>query len=549
LSEETRLRRHILDISIGDISHRFTDILVLGSGAAGLRAAIEAAPGAKVVVVAKQTCEETNTLYAQGGIAAVLDVGDSMEEHTRDTIKAGQGLCQKDVVETIVSEGPDCIKELAAWGARFDRSGKSLAFAREGGHSRARIVHARGDATGGEIMATLVRKARSLENIRWLENAYAIDLFTDAARHAQPGGACRGALIHLDGALMAIWAKKVILATGGCGRIYRETTNPSVATGDGLAMAYRAGADLANMEFVQFHPTTLYVAGASRALISEAVRGEGARLVTAAGREFMKDYDPLGDLAPRDIVSRAILREMSKTGDTSAYLDLSRINHKHFAARFPNITRLCESFDIDIGKDLVPVRPSAHYLVGGVRTDLEGRTSVHNLLAAGEAANTGFHGANRLGSNSLLEAIVMGRRAGRRAAQEAGKRKKDAKPVPLPPAKAGMWGAGASIDLKDMLDSLRSLMWRSGGIIRNGADLNRALSKIRFWQAYVLPRRFDSPRGWELQNMLMLAEIIVHSALLRKESRGVHYRSDFPETDNKNWRRPTITKGLSRPKG
>ncbi len=547
MSEETRLRRHILDVSIGDISHWFTDILVLGSGAAGLRAAIEAAPGAKVVVVAKQSCEETNTLYAQGGIAAVLDVGDSIEEHARDTIKAGQGLCRKDVVETIISEGPDCIKELAAWGARFDRSGGNLAFAREGGHSRARVVHARGDATGGEIMATLIRKARSLENIRWLEDAFAVDLITDDARRTQQGaqgGACCGAVIYRDGALMALWAKKIILATGGCGRIYRETTNPPIATGDGLAMAYRAGADLANMEFVQFHPTTLYVAGASRTLISEAVRGEGARLVTSDGREFMKDYDLLGDLAPRDIVSRAILREMSSTGDTSAYLDLSRINHKHFATRFPNITRLCASFDIDIRKDLVPVRPSAHYLVGGVRTDLEGRTSVRHLLAAGEAAHTGFHGANRLGSNSLLEAIVMGRRAGRRAAQEAAKRKKDAKPVSLLPAKGRAWDEAPSIDLKDMLDSLRSLLWRSGGIIRNGADLSRALSKIRFWQTYVLPRQFDSPRGWELQNMLVLAEIIVHSALLRQESRGVHYRGDFPKTDNKNWRKPTITSGI-----
>ena len=374
MSEESYSRRFILDAAVGEISHRFTDVLVLGGGAAGLRAAIEAADTAEVVLVAKQTCEETNTLYAQGGIAAVLDAGDSIEQHIEDTVRAGQGLCRRDVVETIISEGPARIKELVDWGARFDRSGGRLAFTREGGHSYARIIHARGDATGAELMATLVKKACSFDGIRRLENTYVLDILT-------VDGVCCGALVHREGALAAIWARQVILATGGCGRIYRETTNPPVATGDGLSIAFRAGADLANMEFIQFHPTTLYVAGATRALISEAVRGEGARLVTKDGRTFMKNYDLAGDLAPRDIVSRAILREMADTGHTNVYLDLSQVDRKHFARRFPNITKLCAGFDIDISKDLIPVRPSAHYLVGGIKTDLEGTGAAYALEA------------------------------------------------------------------------------------------------------------------------------------------------------------------------
>ncbi len=523
---------HLVDISINDISHRFTDVLVLGSGAAGLRAAIEAASRASVVVVSKQSCEEATTAYAQGGIAAVMNIGDTLEEHVEDTIRVGQGLCEREVVETIVSEGPDNIRQMRQWGARFDMSGGELAFTREGGHSRARVIHAGGDATGGEIMTALIARARSFESVHWLDNAFAIDLFTE-------DGACAGALIHRNDSLIAYRAKQVILATGGCGRIYRETTNPPIATGDGLSLAYRAGAELANMEFVQFHPTTLYVAGASRALISEAVRGEGGRLVTKDGRAFMENYDPAGDLAPRDVVSRAILSEMAETGETSVYLDLSRLDRAMFAKRFPNITRLCESFDLDIGRDLIPVRPSAHYLIGGVRTDLAGRTSVPNLLAAGETACTGFHGANRLGSNSLLEAIVMGRRAGEEAAEQAARIKGRLKPI-SPAASRGKANDGdEDFDQTDMLDSLRSLMWRSGGIVRNGADLKDALEKIRFWQSYVLPRRFDAPQGWELQNMLYLAEIIIHSALRRRESRGVHYRSDYPLTDNENQRVPT----------
>ena len=530
-------KRYLLDISAEDIAHRFTDIAVLGSGAAGLRAAIEAATkGLRVVIVSKQAPEETNTHYAQGGVAAVLDdKNDSVDEHIRDTLAGGCGLCNEDAVRTIISEGPECIRELAGWGAEFDMEGGSLAFTREGGHRRARIIHAHGDATGNEIMSAMLRKARSFANVLWLENTFALDLLTE-------GETCRGVLISYGDELSAVWAKQVILATGGCGRLYRETTNPDIATGDGLSMAWRAGATLANMEMVQFHPTTLYVAGATRALISEAVRGEGGKLTTRDGHAFMKDYDPAGDLAPRDVVSRSILREMERTGETNVYLDLSAIDAGKIKKRFPNIGKLCASFDIDITRDPIPVRPSAHYMIGGVRTDMDGRTSVRNLLAAGEVASTGFHGANRLGSNSLLEGIVMGRRAGRRAVERALQKKKDVKPVAQPRAAIERRVDNSEIDLEDVQAALRSLMWRAGGIVREEASLAKALKKVLFWQSYVLPRQFDTTEAWEVQNLLTLAEVVLRSALMRHESRGVHYRSDFPETDNRHWKKSTLLK-------
>ncbi len=535
MPQKSSHKRYLLNVPAGNIAHRFTDVVVLGSGAAGLRAAIEAAQNLKVVVVSKQAPSETNTYYAQGGVAAVLAKNDSVDEHIRDTLKAGCGLCDKDAVSTIVSEGPECIKELAEWGAAFDMDGDNLAFTREGGHQRALIIHAHGDATGNEIMNTMLRKARSFENILWLENTFAIDLLTEDKR-------CRGVLINHGGELSAVWAKQVIMATGGCGRLYRETTNPEIATGDGLSMAWRAGAVLANMEMVQFHPTTLYVAGATRALISEAVRGEGGVLTTKDGHAFMQEYDPAGDLAPRDIVSRAILTEMKRTGETNVYLDLSAIDAAKLKKRFPNIRKLCASFDIDITRNLIPVRPSAHYMIGGIKTDLDGRTSMRNLLAAGEVAATGFHGANRLGSNSLLEGIVMGRRAGRKAIERAQQKKKDVKPVSMSGAGVNWKSSNSNIDLEDVQAALRSLMWRSGGIVRNELGLSSALKKVLSWQSYVLSRQFGSPEAWEVQNLLTLAEIVLRSALMRQESRGVHYRSDFAKTDNEHWQKSTVIK-------
>ncbi|RKY29198.1 MAG: L-aspartate oxidase [Planctomycetota bacterium] len=524
-------QRYLTGFHAREIPHQFADVIVVGTGAAGLRAAIEAAGHCNVLLLSKQTCEETATAYAQGGIAAVLDAADSVEQHVEDTLRTGCGLCDARMVRAIVGEGPERIRELLDWGAKFDREDGRLAFTREGGHSRARILHADGDSTGAELMNTLIRKARALDKIRWKENCFAIDLLTRDRT-------CLGVLAHDGGGGFIARGHRVILATGGCGRIYRETTNPSIATGDGIAMAYRAGADIENVEFVQFHPTTLYLAGASRALISEAVRGEGARLVNKSGQAFMKNYHLAGDLAPRDVVSRAVLAEMDKTGDTNVYLDFSHMDPQEVYLRFPRIKKLCAACHLDITRHPIPVRPSAHYMVGGVKTDGRGRTTIKNLFAAGEVACTGFHGANRLGSNSLLESVVMGRRAGAAAGETAAKRKSQPKPLLLRSEKAAI--AGGDLDLADLENSLRSLMWRIGGIVRNGPALEAALGRVRFWQSYVLKRQFSEPEAWSLQNMMTVAELVLRAALIRRESRGVHYRKDFPNTNDRNWKHTVI---------
>lgn len=524
-------QRYLTAFNTREIPHQFADVIVVGTGVAGLRAAIEAARHCSVLLLSKEICEETATAYAQGGIAAVLDAADSVEQHVEDTLSAGCGLCDPKIVRAVVSEGPDRVRELLEWGAHFDRDEGRLVFTREGGHSRARILHADGDSTGAELMNTLIRTARCSPKIGWRENCFAIDLLTD-------DHACMGVLAADRGGVFLARGHQVILAAGGCGRIYRETTNPPIATGDGIAMACRAGADIENVEFVQFHPTTLYLAGASRVLISEAVRGEGGRLVNRHGEQFMKNYHLLGDLAPRDVVSRAILEEMDRTRDTSMYLDLSHMKPEDVYRRFPRIKRLCASFHLDISRHPIPVRPSAHYMVGGVKTDALGRTTLRNLYAAGETASTGFHGANRLGSNSLLEGIVMGCRAGGLAGETASKRKTPLKPLLV--KNAGELETAGELDLTDVENSLRSLMWRMGGIVRSGQTLETALERVRFWQSYVLNRRFTETRAWELQNMLTVAEMALRAALMREESRGVHYRKDFPETNDRKWKHAII---------
>jgi L-aspartate oxidase len=361
-----------------------------------------------------------------------------------------------------------------------------------------------------------------------LENFFALDLLTDLQNR------CVGVIgsdAHKE--LLIIWSAKTILATGGTGQLYRETTNPEVATGDGLAMAYRAGAVLRDLEFVQFHPTTLYIAGASRALITETLRGEGALLLDTKGRRFMKDYDEAGELAPRDIVSRAILEQMLKTESTHVYLDVRHLDKTHFAKRFPLINELCESFDIDISKDLIPVRPSAHYMVGGVRTDASAKTNIESLYACGEVASTGLHGANRLGSNSLLEGLVFGKIAGRSVSAE---KDADGSSVKHSALKYKIPHSDRSrLDTADVRNSLRALMWRNVGITRKARPLEETQEIIRFWQRYVMDKVFDVPEGWECQNMLTVALLIARSAEMRRESRGVHFRSDFPQADNKHF--------------
>lgn len=526
-------RRYLIPFRATLLPQIFTDVLVIGAGVAGLRAAIAArAAGCDVIVAAKARVEQSSTSWAQGGIAAVLDTDDTFASHIQDTLVAGAGLCDEPVVRKVVESAPARIMELLDWGMRFDRvvdsSGRdateqALAFGREGGHSRARILHSDGDATGRELSITLQRIARADEHIRIFEDCFVIDLITIDGNQ----GRCVGAITHHPRyGLQVIWASATILASGGAGQVYRESTNPTVATGDGIAMAYRAGAVVEDMAFMQFHPTTLYVAGASRSLITEAVRGEGAYLIDRNGYRFMADYHPMAELAPRDIVSRAILSQMAKTGHTHVYLDCRHLGTQRFAERFPHIFQLLKKFDIDPGKDPIPVHPSAHYMVGGVRTDEDGRTNIPGLYACGEATATGLHGANRLASNSLLEGLVFGEIAGRTAAQEAGdgNGKKPLKIVSdIRPSDR------SELDLADVRSSLRSVMWRHVGIEREGDRLAEVVEMFDFWARYTLDKIFDERTGWEVQNMLLVGALMTRSALWRQESRGTHYRRDCPE--------------------
>jgi len=521
-------RRYLLRFDSRALSHRFADVLVIGSGVAGLRAALAAAEHADVLLVTKDELRESNTQYAQGGIAVVLAEPDSFDAHIADTLSVGQGLCEPAVVAAVVQEGPARIQELIAGGATFDSARGELTLTREGGHSVPRIIHAQGDATGAEVEQALLRQVAACPRIQSLDHTFVVDLLTD-------GGECLGALLSSQvHGLMLVWAKQTVLASGGIGQVYRETTNPDVATGDGIAMAYRAGAVVQDMEFVQFHPTTLYIAGASRWLISETVRGEGAYLLNKRGERFMPRYHPDAELAPRDAVSRAIVAEMRLTGATHVHLDLRHLDAEHIRARFPTIGAVCARFELDIAEDLIPVRPSAHYTIGGVRIDLEGRTSLARLMACGECACSGLHGANRLGSNSLLEGLVLGTRAGDLAGRAAAAAGRDLLPrhirSDLPPVESDQ------LDLADVLNSLKSLTWRSIGIERDAGGLREAEQNIDFWCSYVMAREFHFRGGWELQNMLTIAKLIAVAALQRQESRGVHFRSDFPNTDDDQWK-------------
>lgn len=521
------LRRYLVNIDSDSMSQRFTETLVIGAGIAGQRAAIEAAKIRKVILLCKGSLADSNTWNAQGGIATVLEKTDSLESHVEDTLTTGSGLCDRSTVDMVVRQGPRLLRELLGWGVQFDSQDGQIVTTREGGHSHSRIAHAHGDETGRAITEVLIQKAKANPNIRIIEKFFVIDLLTNGHN------GCAGVIGQDKHGPQIIWAGNTILATGGAGRLYRETTNPEDATGDGLAMAWRAGAVLADLEFVQFHPTTLYVAGASRALITETLRGEGAVLLDSKGRRFMADYDPAAELAPRDVVSRAILAQMLKTKSTHVHLDIRYFDKAHFAKRFPLINELCESFDIDVSKDLIPVRPSAHYMVGGVKTNSNAKTSIDNLYACGEAASTGLHGANRLGSNSLLEGLVFGKIAGAAAGGvEQDKNLRTKHPsirfeIPL--------SDRTRLDTSDILNSLRALMWRNVGITRTEKQLSEAEEIIRFWQRYVMDKVFDSSVGWECQNMLTNSLLIAQTARQRKESRGVHFRIDYPQTDNEHF--------------
>lgn len=522
-------RRYLLGFDARTPVHD-TDVLILGGGIAGLRAAIEAAVQCDVTVVAKAAASVSATGRAQGGVAAAIGPGDSPRRHADNTLDVGCGLCDPYVVQLVAREAPRHIHELVLWGARFDRDDEALELGREAGHDRNRIVHARGDATGSEIARVLLARAAACPRLRLIENCFAVDLLTHDGR-------VTGALLLDENARpQCIRARVVVLATGGAGRVYRDTTNPPIATGDGLAMALRAGAPLRDMEMVQFHPTALVVDDHAEMLISEAVRGEGAYLCDRSGRRFLPEMDRRAELAPRDIVSRAIATQIHGGRAACAYLDVRHLPPGRFRRRFPGIDRSLRDCRIDPERDLIPVRPAAHYMIGGVATDSRGRTDLPGLLACGEVASTGLHGANRLASNSLLEGLVFGQRAGAAAVDEC---LADVMPRAERLEARAAESDPPTLDTRWVAARLGSLMWSCVGIERRGTDLSRALECIDGWLARLVAAPLRTPGECEAYNLLSVAWCIAAAARLRCESRGVHYRMDHPASDER-WRAHTV---------
>lgn len=511
-----------------------TDYVIVGAGIAGLRAAIGLSDMGQVLVITKEQLGESNTSYAQGGIAVAMGGEEDVSLHLEDTVNAGDGLVNRKAAKVLVEEGPLRVDELLQWGTGFDRHNGELMLTREGAHSRNRILHANGDATGAEIGRSLLEYARALRNISLLEWAMCADLLVD-------GDEVIGlTVLDREGRLYAIHARAVLLASGGAGQVYSDTTNPSVATGDGIVMAYRAGAEVSDMEFYQFHPTALSLPGVPRFLLSEALRGEGAYLRNAQGERFMERYHRLEELAPRDVVARAITREgIAKDGEQlPVYLDMRHVAGLDLRKRFPGISAFLAQYELDLSRDLIPVRPAAHYLMGGVKTDGNGKTSLERLYAAGEAACTGVHGANRLASNSLLEGLVFGARAAEAMREE---RELAATTVSIDDSQPL-----CSCDrIADLRQRVEQTMWQQAGLLRDASGLRQAQAILKQICAE-LPAATDRS-SLELRNLYVIGELIVRSALAREESRGAHFRNDYPNRDDGHFQKHSIvTKGQNR---
>lgn len=520
--------RYLIDFDLAEIPVEYHDVLIIGSGIAGVYTALTCPRQADILIITKDKIEISNSTLAQGGIAVSLDKKDSPDLHFRDTTYAGAGLCDEQTVRVLVNEATENIATLCLYGVNFDRDeDKRLSLTREAAHSMNRIIHT-GDATGKEVCDTLVGAVNDLDNVQIRERTYAIDLLTQ-------DGVSKGVLVcdEETGATKAIIAPVVICASGGYGRLYASTTNPEVATGDGASIAFRAGAELMDLEFVQFHPTVLYHKDNKSFLISEAVRGEGAILLNSKGERFMPAYHAMAELAPRDIVSRAIFQEMQKTGDTHLFLDITHKGKDFLEQRFPTIYKTCLSYGIDMAKEFIPVAPSQHYSMGGIKTDEWGRTGIPGFYAVGEAACNGIHGANRLASNSLLEGLVFGRRISRQITENLADVKQQY--GKLPDIRFQGSFSKKSTDAGSMIADLQDLMILNVGILRNEEGLQQARQQVRDMASAAEGAVCTCSKVMELKNMLMLSSFVIEAALLRQESRGAHYRTDYPNTDDKKW--------------
>ncbi len=527
--------RYLKDFNSAEIEAEHYDIIIIGSGIAGVYTALEMPDNYNIAILTKETIDISNSVLAQGGIAVSLDKGDSPQLHFNDTIYAGAGLCNTEAVWVLVNEAAENIECLCKFGVNFDKkSSNELSLTREGAHSMNRIIHA-GDTTGKEVCDKLISEVRNKHNVKIKERTFAIDLLTEDKK-------CTGVLAYdEDEGLYRIYLSSMIIcATGGFGQLYNSTTNPEVATGDGICMAYRAGAELTDLEFIQFHPTVLYHPENKNFLISEAVRGEGALLKNIKGERFMPVYHELNELAPRDVVSRAIFAEMKKTGSSCVYLDITFKSREYLENRFPNIYRTCLGYGIDISKDYIPVSPAEHYCMGGIKADVFGRTSIKGFYACGEAACNGIHGANRLASNSLLEGLVFGHKIGDETDKILKERTTTRNFISFASGRKEK-----NLDIENIKKQIQDIMTAYVGILRDRQGLSYARQRIDEFYKLAFSMKNKGLKDFELQNMLLLSKLVIEAALEREESRGAHFRSDFPDTDDVNWKRH-IVKGVDK---